>query len=211
MNFRTVFLLISALALLVSASFAEESSNSKGIWDTISDFFSPRAKAEKEGPLYQELANIDNEIQDLQWRYGRERRAVKKSRYKMRLQELRASRDSLQEVIDKYEAGKLSSVAQAFSSSAVQSASGSAVHPVSSSNALSSSSAPSSSSAASSSSVESSHSADRLNPSAVTVAPCPQRVDSVVVNTTITKFVRDTVIVHDTLIVHDTVYLPKAK
>ena len=198
-------MLISAFALLVSASFAEESSKSKGLWDTISDFFSPRVKAEKEGPLYQELADIDNEIQDVQWRYGRERRAVKKSRYKMRLQELHASRDSLQEVIDKYEAGKLSSAAQALSSSAVQPVSSSAVQPVSSSSVPSSSSTPSSSSA------ESASSTDSLSSSAVVAAPCPQRVDSVVVTTTITKFVRDTVVVHDTLIVHDTVYLPKAK
>ena len=190
---------ISALALLATASFAAETSKKKSLWDTISDFFSPRVQAEKDDPLYQELADIDNEIQDVQWRYGRERRAVKKNRYKIRLQELHASRDSLADVIEKYEAGKLSSTAQSLSSAA---------SPVSSS----------SSSAQSSSSLERSSSADStvISSSSAEIAtaeevPCPQRMDSVVVTTTITKFVHDTVFVRDTLVVHDTVYAPQAK
>ncbi len=198
MKFRTGIVLVSIFSLLSSVAFAAESSKKKSLWDTISDFFSPRVHAEKDGPLYQELADIDNEIQDVQWRYGRERRAVKKNRYKIRLQELHASRDSLAEVIEKYEAGKLSSAAQPVSSAY-------------SSSAVSSSSLESSSSSEVSSSSETSSSSEISNASAVSQAPCPQRVDSVVVTTTITKFVRDTVVVHDTLVVHDTVYLPKAK
>lgn len=198
MKFRTGIVLVSIFSLLSSVAFAAESSKKKSLWDTISDFFSPRVHAEKDDPLYQELADMDNEIQDVQWRYGRERRAVKKNRYKIRLQELHASRDSLAEVIEKYEAGKLSSVAQPVSSAY-------------SSSAVSSSSVESSSSSEVSSSSETSSSSEISNASVVSQAPCPQRVDSVVVTTTITKFVRDTVVVHDTLVVHDTVYLPKAK
>ena len=198
MKFRTGIVLVSIFSLLSSVAFAAESSKKKSLWDTISDFFSPRVHAEKDDPLYQELADMDNEIQDVQWRYGRERRAVKKNRYKIRLQELHASRDSLAEVIEKYEAGKLSSAAQPVSSAY-------------SSSAVSSSSVESSSSSEASSSSETSSSSEISNASAVSQAPCPQRVDSVVVTTTITKFVRDTVVVHDTLVVHDTVYLPKAK
>lgn len=198
MKFRTGIVLVSIFSLLSSVAFAAESSKKKSLWDTISDFFSPRVHAEKDDPLYQELADIDNEIQDVQWRYGRERRAVKKNRYKIRLQELHASRDSLAEVIEKYEAGKLSSAARPVSSAY-------------SSSAVSSSSLESSSSSEVSSSSETSSSSEISNASAVSQAPCPQRVDSVVVTTTITKFVRDTVVVHDTLVVHDTVYLPKAK
>lgn len=204
MKFRTGIVLVSIFSLLSSVAFAEESSKKKSLWDTISDFFSPRVHAEKDDPLYQELADIDNEIQDVQWRYGRERRAVKKNRYKIRLQELHASRDSLAEVIEKYEAGKLSSAAQPVSSAYSSSA-------VSSSSVESSSSFETSSSSEVSSSSEASSSSETSNASAVSQAPCPQRVDSVVVTTTITKFVRDTVVVHDTLVVHDTVYLPKAK
>jgi hypothetical protein len=204
MKFRTGIVLVSIFSLLSSVAFAEESSKKKSLWDTISDFFSPRVHAEKDDPLYQELADIDNEIQDVQWRYGRERRAVKKNRYKIRLQELHASRDSLAEVIEKYEAGKLSSAAQPVSSAYSSSA-------VSSSSLESSSSSEISSSSEVSSSSEASSSSEISNASAVSQAPCPQRVDSVVVTTTITKFVRDTVVVHDTLVVHDTVYLPKAK
>lgn len=204
MKFRTGIVLVSIFSLLSSVAFAAESSKKKSLWDTISDFFSPRVHAEKDDPLYQELADIDNEIQDVQWRYGRERRAVKKNRYKIRLQELHASRDSLAEVIEKYEAGKLSSVAQPVSSAYSSSA-------VSSSSLESSSSSETSSSSEASSSSETSSSSEISNASAVSQAPCPQRVDSVVVTTTITKFVRDTVVVHDTLVVHDTVYLPKAK
>ena len=204
MKFRTGIVLVSIFSLLSSVAFAAESSKKKSLWDTISDFFSPRVHAEKDDPLYQELADMDNEIQDVQWRYGRERRAVKKNRYKIRLQELHASRDSLAEVIEKYEAGKLSSVAQPVSSAYSSSA-------VSSSSLESSSSSEISSSSEVSSSSETSSSSEISNASAVSQAPCPQRVDSVVVTTTITKFVRDTVVVHDTLVVHDTVYLPKAK
>lgn len=204
MKFRTGIVLVSIFSLLSSVAFAEESSKKKSLWDTISDFFSPRVHAEKDDPLYQELADIDNEIQDVQWRYGRERRAVKKNRYKIRLQELHASRDSLAEVIEKYEAGKLSSAAQPVSSAYSSSA-------VSSSSVESSSSSEISSSSEASSSSETSSSSEISNASVVSQAPCPQRVDSVVVTTTITKFVRDTVVVHDTLVVHDTVYLPKAK
>lgn len=204
MKFRTGIVLVSIFSLLSSVAFAAESSKKKSLWDTISDFFSPRVHAEKDDPLYQELADIDNEIQDVQWRYGRERRAVKKNRYKIRLQELHASRDSLAEVIEKYEAGKLSSAAQPVSSAYSSSA-------VSSSSVESSSSSETSSSSEVSSSSEASSSSETSNASAVSQAPCPQRVDSVVVTTTITKFVRDTVVVHDTLVVHDTVYLPKAK
>ena len=204
MKFRTGIVLVSIFSLLSSVAFAAESSKKKSLWDTISDFFSPRVHAEKDDPLYQELADIDNEIQDVQWRYGRERRAVKKNRYKIRLQELHASRDSLAEVIEKYEAGKLSSAAQPVSSAYSSSA-------VSSSSLESSSSSETSSSSEVSSSSEASSSSEISNASAVSQAPCPQRVDSVVVTTTITKFVRDTVVVHDTLVVHDTVYLPKAK
>lgn len=204
MKFRTGIVLVSIFSLLSSVAFAAESSKKKSLWDTISDFFSPRVHAEKDDPLYQELADMDNEIQDVQWRYGRERRAVKKNRYKIRLQELHASRDSLAEVIEKYEAGKLSSAAQPVSSAYSSSA-------VSSSSVESSSSSEISSSSEVSSSSEASSSSEISNASAVSQAPCPQRVDSVVVTTTITKFVRDTVVVHDTLVVHDTVYLPKAK
>lgn len=204
MKFRTGIVLVSIFSLLSSVAFAAESSKKKSLWDTISDFFSPRVHAEKDDPLYQELADIDNEIQDVQWRYGRERRAVKKNRYKIRLQELHASRDSLAEVIEKYEAGKLSSAAQPVSSAYSSSV-------VSSSSLESSSSSEISSSSEVSSSSEASSSSEISNASAVSQAPCPQRVDSVVVTTTITKFVRDTVVVHDTLVVHDTVYLPKAK
>ena len=210
MKFRTGIVLVSIFSLLSSVAFAAESSKKKSLWDTISDFFSPRVHAEKDDPLYQELADMDNEIQDVQWRYGRERRAVKKNRYKIRLQELHASRDSLAEVIEKYEAGKLSSAAQPVSSAYSSSAVSSSSLESSSSSETSSSSEISSSSEASSSS-ETSSSSEISNASAVSQAPCPQRVDSVVVSTTITKFVRDTVVVHDTLVVHDTVYLPKAK
>lgn len=152
MKFRTGIVLVSIFSLLSSVAFAAESSKKKSLWDTISDFFSPRVHAEKDDPLYQELADIDNEIQDVQWRYGRERRAVKKNRYKIRLQELHASRDSLAEVIEKYEAGKLSSAAQPVSSAYSSSAVSSSSVESSSSSEISSSSEVSSSSEASSSS-----------------------------------------------------------
>ena len=195
MNFRTGFLLISALALLVSASFAEESSNSKGIWDTISDFFSPRAKAEKEGPLYQELANIDNEIQETQWRYSRERRSVRKSRYKMHLKELGARRDSLSAEIEKAKTAPAGSSSSSQNLSSQASSSSSRVV-LSSSSALLEKSPQSSSSG-------------NTTPPKKKADPVP---DSVVVTVTVTKFVhdtvfvRDTIFIRDTLVVHDTIY-----
>ncbi|PWL03430.1 hypothetical protein B0H50_10689 [Hallerella porci] len=189
---------------LFSFGFSEES---KSLWDSFTGFFSSKAKPAGEGPLYQQLADIDNEIQDVQWRYSRERRAVRKSHYKMQLKDLHTSRDSLAALIQKQESEKssISSATQA-KSSAVLSSSSAAI----SSKALSSSSLAISSSAISSSAISSS-SAESSSSVEVPIAP-PASIptpDSVVVTVTVTKYIRDTVIVRDTIFVHDTVFVEK--
>ena len=199
MKFRMRIFVVALFCGLFSFGFSEES---KSLWDSFTGFFSSKAKPAGEGPLYQQLADIDNEIQDVQWRYSRERRAVRKSHYNMQLKDLHTSRDSLAALIQKQESEKssISSATQA-KSSAVLSSSSAAI----SSKALSSSSLAISSSAISSSSAESSSSVE------VPIAP-PASIptpDSVVVTVTVTKYIRDTVIVRDTIFVHDTVFVEK--
>ena len=115
MKFRMRIFVVALFCGLFSFGFSEES---KSLWDSFTGFFSSKAKPAGEGPLYQQLADIDNEIQDVQWRYSRERRAVRKSHYKMQLKDLHTSLDSLAALIQKQESEKssISSATQAKSS-----------------------------------------------------------------------------------------------
>lgn len=165
-----IFRLGSILAFLVAAlamgacSSSDSSAHKKSFWQSFSDFFSPSEEPEGDGELYRELADLDREIHETEWKYSRENRPQKKSRYKSYLVKLRASRDSLADVIEK-DANRSSSLP----------ASSSSLFFVSSSSALEK-------------------------------AVC-NRADSVVVTTTVTRFVHDTVFVRDTVFLRDTLFL----
>ena len=156
-----------AAAVLVSAGYAEE----KSMWTKFVEFFSPSSSVEGEGPLYDQVRELDRKINRVEGKYARERRPMTKDRYKKELIQLREEREALMKKIEAEEKNKGKSSAVAKSSSSVKAAS-------SSSQAVSSA-AQSSSSVASSTSV------------VVAVEGC--KPDTV--------YVRDTVVVHDTLYV----------
>lgn len=179
MIFRSPFLwvLLSAFLLASACASSDSSSHRKSFWESFTDFFSPSEKPEGDGELYRELADLDKEIHETEWKYSRENRPQKKSRYKAHLSKLRVSRDSLSEVIERTASGTVESPSASSSSSAEKTTGEISV----------------SSMAVSSSSEASSSVRSELLP----------RVDSVVVTTTVMRFVRDTVYIRDTVFVRD--------
>ena len=145
----------------------------KSMWTKFVEFFSPSSTVEGEGPLYDELRELDRKINRVEGKYARERRPMNKDRYKKELAQLKQERETLLKKIEAEEKNK-------GKSSSVVALSSSAVAKSSSSLAISSSSiaAPSSG-------------ADAAETDFVAVAVC--KPDTV--------FVRDTVVIHDTLFV----------
>lgn len=102
MPFRKLFLLASSLFAAFSVAFAADSTaQGKSLWESFVGFFSSKPEPKGEGELYRQLAELENEIQDTQWRYTRETRAVRKNNYRLHLMSLKASRDSLEALIEK--------------------------------------------------------------------------------------------------------------
>ncbi len=181
-------------ALLVCSSSA--SAEGKSLWQSFVDFFSPTSEVEGDGPLYDELRELDRKINRVEGKYARERRPMQKNRYKKELKQLHEEREAL---LKKIEAGKTAGT----SSSSVVASSSSAK--VASSSSVSSSSFSSSSEEISSSATEPSSSSELVVSSAATdsvAAPVVFANQSVtVVCKPDTVYVRDTVVVHDTLYV----------
>lgn len=182
-------------ALLVCSSSA--SAEGKSLWQSFVDFFSPTSEVEGDGPLYDELRELDRKINRVEGKYARERRPMQKDRYKKELKQLHEEREAL---LKKIEAGK---TAGTSSSSVVASSSSAKV--AGSSSVVSSSSFSSSSEEISSSATELSSSSELVVSSAATdsvSAPVVFANQSVmVVCKPDTVYVRDTVVVHDTLYV----------
>ena len=160
-------ILACAAVVLVSAGYAEE----KSTWQKFVEFFSPSSSVEGDGPLYDQVRELDRKINRVEGKYARERRPMTKERYKKELIQLREEREALMKKIEAEEKNKGKSSAVAKSSSSQK---------------FSSSSVASSSSQAVSSAAQSSSSAE-----AAVAATC----------TPDTVYVRDTVVVHDTLFV----------
>ena len=103
------------LALLVSVGYAEE----KSMWNKFVEFFSPSSSVEGEGPLYDELRELDRKINRVEGKYAREHRPMTKDRYKKELKQLRADREALLKKIEAEEKNKGKSSAVQSSSSVV--------------------------------------------------------------------------------------------
>ena len=97
------------------------------------EFFSPTSEVEGEGPLYDQVRELDRKINRVEGKYARERRPMTKDRYKKELVQLREERETLMKKIEAEEKNKGKSSAVAKSSSSVKAA-------VSSSSAVKSSS-----------------------------------------------------------------------
>ena len=159
-----------AVVLLVSVGYAEE----KSMWTKFVDFFSPSSSVEGEGPLYDQVRELDRKINRVEGKYARERRPMNKDRYKKELAQLREEREALMKKIEAEEKNKGKSSAVQYSSSVAKVSSSSVKVASSSSQAVSSAAQLSSSAEV-----------------ATVVASC--KPDTV--------YVRDTVVVHDTLYV----------
>ena len=109
-----------AATLTASTVCAEESS----LWQKFVDFFSPTSEVKGDGPLYDELRELDRKINRVEGKYARERRPLTKDRYKKELKNLYAERESLLKKIEA-EKGKTVGVSSSLaqSSAAVSSSS----------------------------------------------------------------------------------------
>ena len=157
----------ACLVLLVSAVNAEE----KSMWSKFVDFFSPSSSIEGEGPLYDQVRELDRKINRVEGKYARERRPMNKDRYKKELEQLKQERERLLKKIEEDEKNKGVSSAARSSSSMVK---------------------------ASSSSVKTVSSSSQAVP---IVAQSSSGVEAVTACKPDTVYVRDTVVVHDTLFV----------
>lgn len=170
--FKTLAAITVLTAFCVSQSAAEEE---KSLWQKFVDWFKPAPTLEGEGPLYDELRELDSKIDRVEGRYSRERRPGNKTRLKKEIEDLRTKRDKLVERIREEEKAKRNQPL---------------VPPPASSDAKANSSAVAMSSAAAPTAPAT---------SSVSAAPAPAK--QVPACATDTVFVRDTVIVHDTLYV----------
>lgn len=178
-------------ALLVCSSSA--SAEGKSLWQSFVDFFSPTSEVEGDGPLYDELRELDRKINRVEGKYARERRPMQKDRYKKEIKQLREEREVLLKKIETEKAGHISSSSVKSSSSVAKVASSSSV-------AVSSSVVSSSSSVVASSSSEIVESSSaKSDSSAASVAMIAQMKEMLCKPDTV--YVRDTVVVHDTLYV----------
>lgn len=109
---------VVCLTLLVSVGYAEE----KSMWTKFVEFFSPSSTVEGEGPLYDQVRELDRKINRVEGKYARERRPMTKDRYKKELVQLREERETLMKKIEAEEKNKGKSSAVAKSSSSVKAA-----------------------------------------------------------------------------------------
>lgn len=136
MSYLRVFSLVRAvvvgcaLYIIESPAHAEE----KSMWNKFVEFFSPTSEVKGEGPLYDQLRELDRKINRVEGKYARERRPMNKDRYKKELAQLKADREELVKKIEAEEKkASVSSSAEAKKSSAAVKSSSSAAKVVSSS------------------------------------------------------------------------------
>lgn len=110
-----------AAVALVSVGYAEE----KSMWTKFVEFFSPSSSVEGDGPLYDQVRELDRKINRVEGKYARERRPMNKDRYKKELIQLREERETLMKQIEAEEKNKGKSSAVAKSSSSEKAASSS--------------------------------------------------------------------------------------
>ena len=110
-----------AAVALVSVGYAEE----KSMWTKYVEFFSPSSSVEGDGPLYDQVRELDRKINRVEGKYARERRPMNKDRYKKELIQLREERETLMKQIEAEEKNKGKSSAVAKSSFSEKAASSS--------------------------------------------------------------------------------------
>lgn len=121
MHFRKFIPGTTLIALALCATTALHAAEEKSLWQRFIDWFKPAPTLEGEGPLYDELKELDDKIDRIEGRYSRERRPGNKSRLKKEMESLRAQRDALvQKILDEEAAKKNPPVAAAPASSSAK-------------------------------------------------------------------------------------------
>ena len=106
MHFRKFIPGTLFIALTLCATTALHAEEKKSLWQRFVDWFKPAPTLEGEGPLYDELRELDNQIDRTEGRYSRERRPGNKTRLKKELEDLRTKREKLVERIREEEKAK---------------------------------------------------------------------------------------------------------
>ena len=104
---KNVFSIFAATIVLTafcaSQSAAEEE---KSLWQRFVDWFKPAPSLEGEGPLYDELRELETQIDRIEGRYSRERRPGNKTRLKKDMEDLKTKREKLIDRIREEEKAK---------------------------------------------------------------------------------------------------------
>lgn len=184
MHFRkNVFSIFAATIVLTtfcaSQSAAEEE---KSLWQRFVDWFKPAPSLEGEGPLYDELRELETQIDRIEGRYSRERRPGNKTRLKKEMEDLKTKREKLIDRIREEEKAKKNQPAVAAPATVPAS---STATPASSASNAPTNSTPLTGASTGASASSAYHSAS------LSQAVCAHD----------TVFVRDTVVIHDTLYV----------
>lgn len=179
MHFRKNVFSIFAATIMLTAFCASQSAaeEEKSLWQRFVDWFKPAPSLEGEGPLYDELRELETQIDRIEGRYSRERRPGNKTRLKKEMEDLKTKREKLIDRIREEEKAK---------KNALGTTANSAASPASSASNAPTSSTPLTDASAGASASSAYHSAS-LSQADI----CAHD----------TVFVRDTVIVHDTLYV----------
>ena len=106
MHFRKFIPGTLFIALTLCATTALHAEEEKSLWQRFVDWFKPAPTLEGEGPLYDELRELDVKIDRTEGRYSRERRPGNKTRLKKELEDLKIKREKLVEKILEEEKAK---------------------------------------------------------------------------------------------------------
>lgn len=108
---------LCAIAATVFTFATNVHAEDKSLWQKFKDFFSPTPVVDGDGPDYDELRDLDKQINTLEGKYVRERRPNNKARIKKDLDKLKAKRETLAKNIETKEKNPPPSQATATSSS----------------------------------------------------------------------------------------------
>ncbi|MCQ2062153.1 MAG: hypothetical protein MJY99_02305 [Fibrobacter sp.] len=95
-----LFCKLLSVAFLSTALSSIASAEEKSMWQKFKDFFSPVPTVVGEGPEYDELRDLDQQINKLEGKYSRERRANNKKNIRKQIDELKLKRKNLAEKIE---------------------------------------------------------------------------------------------------------------
>lgn len=204
-NHLSFFVLFAfAVCTLTTNSFAEESS----MWQKFVNFFNPSPTLEGEGPLYDELKQLDEKIYKTEGKYSRERRPGNKTRLKKEIEKLRAEREALVQKITAAEKNKASANASANGEAKQASAPKAAKSSSSKEQPKSSSVAEVKAQVNNDAKISTPEIADAKNPAPAQASPAASvQASAVAACAADTVIVHDTVTVTDTVVVHDTLYV----